>query len=183
MLFNPPGRRYGFRTLMLDPVRSAVELRLGGMVAALPALGGTMRRPVSDSWEDAELTIVLDAGGVETGDARRNEHIRSLDALDVANHPQMRFRGCIARRPASVTLEVRGLLTFRGQYMPVILEADCRDGSTGAHRLLARGMLALPQQLVSFQPYDRARGHNDSSRVEIVIQSEWLETSDPMPAA
>ena len=180
MLFNPPGRRYGFRKLMLDPVRSAVELRLGGMVAALPALGGTMRRPVSDSWEDAELTIVLDAGGVETGDPRRNEHIRSLDALDVANHPQMRFRGCIARRPASVTLEVRGLLTFRGQYVPVILEADCPDESAGAHRLFARGVLASPQQLVSFQQY---AGFDDTSRVEIVIQSEWLETSDPMPAA
>ena len=34
MLFHPPGRRHGFRKLMLDPVRSAVELRLGGMVAA-----------------------------------------------------------------------------------------------------------------------------------------------------
>lgn len=182
MLFNPPGRGYGLRKLMLDPVRSAVELRLGGVVAALPALGGTMRRPSADSWVNAELTIVLDAAGVETGDPLRNEQLRSVDALDAGNHPHMRFTGSIARRSASVMLEMRGLLNFRGRYVPLVLAASCLGARDDAHRFLARGTIAPPQRRGPHPTTDR-HGTYSRSNIEVVVHAEWLETSDPIPAA
>ena len=166
---------------MLDPVRSAVEVRVGGIVAGLPALGGMLRRPSAETWLDAEMTVLLDAGNLETGDPRWNDRLRLLRAFGIANHPHIRLVGIIGSPTTSVHLELRGTMEFKGQVVPLLMEVHCLDERAGARRLLVEGAVTT-QERVLLCEVDAADDRR-LERMDIVIHAEWIETSDPMPAA
>jgi polyisoprenoid-binding protein YceI len=49
-----------------------------------------------------------------TGESHRDEHLRSADFLDVANHPAITFQSTKAERVGASDYEVIGSLTIRG---------------------------------------------------------------------
>jgi polyisoprenoid-binding protein YceI len=57
-----------------------------------------------------------------TGEPQRDEHLRSADFLDVANHPTITFQSTEAERVGASDYEVTGNLTIRGVTHPVILD-------------------------------------------------------------
>lgn len=68
----------------------------------------------------AEVTI--DARAIWTGEAQRDEHLRSADFLDVEHHPEIRFAGRATRLVGPRDYEVSGDLTVRGVSRPVVLQ-------------------------------------------------------------
>lgn len=172
----------GTHKLMLDPVRSAIEVRAHGIVAALPALGGTLRRRSSDTWVSAEMSLLLDPGNIEAGDPESNACLRSTSAFDVANHPHIRFKVRIVRRPASLQLEIHGTMEFKGHEVPLVMDVRCLGEREGARRLLARGV-AIPCEGVVACRREGGREYTGPERVEVVVHSEWIETPDPVSAA
>jgi polyisoprenoid-binding protein YceI len=74
--------------------------------------------------ERSRVDIAIDARGIDTRDPKRDEHLRSADFLDVANHPQVTFRSTEVRRGERDQLLVTGDLTIRGVTRPVTLEVD-----------------------------------------------------------
>jgi polyisoprenoid-binding protein YceI len=74
--------------------------------------------------ERSRAEVTIDARGIDTRDAKRDEHLRSADFLDVANHPTVTFRSTEVRRAAGGRLRVVGDLTIRGVTRPVTLEVD-----------------------------------------------------------
>lgn len=181
-LLDSPGHWLG-QKLMLDPVRSAVEIQVGEIVAGLPVLGGIVRRPLADSWVNAEVTLALDAGNIETGNPRWNERLRSFRAFDAANHPHIRFQGSILRRETSLQLELHGRLAFKTQVVPLVMDARCLGERAGAHRLLAQCTITAHQSAITCNARAGEGDDGGLERMGIVIHSEWIETSDPVPAA
>ena len=66
--------------------------------------------------------VILDARGLWTGDAQRDDHLRSADFLDVEHHPEIRFAGRVTRLLGPRDYEVSGELTIRGVTRPVVLD-------------------------------------------------------------
>lgn len=64
----------------------------------------------------------IDAGGLWTGEAERDEHLRSADFFDVENHPRIEFRGAIAERTGDTHYKAEAELTIRGETKPVVLD-------------------------------------------------------------
>lgn len=71
----------------------------------------------------SRVEVEIDAASIDTGDARRDEHLRSPDFFDVANHPTLSFRstGVV---PDGDQWRVTGDLTIRGVTHPVSLNAS-----------------------------------------------------------
>ena len=72
----------------------------------------------------SRVEVCIDARAIDTRDAKRDEHLRSADFLDVAHHPEVTFRSTAVRRDDDQRLLVTGDLTIRGATRPVTLEVD-----------------------------------------------------------
>ncbi len=72
------------------------------------------------------VEVSVDARGIDSREPRRDEHLRSADFLDVANHPTVTFRSTRVEAPSgpSGDLRVIGDLTIRGVTRPVTLTVE-----------------------------------------------------------
>jgi polyisoprenoid-binding protein YceI len=86
------------------------------------------------------IELTIDAASLQTGNRKRDEHLRSADFFDAQDHPTVRFVSNSAVLQGDV-LKVRGRLFAREQSMPLELDARVRevdgelaiDASTRAH--------------------------------------------------
>ena len=74
--------------------------------------------------ERSRVEVSIDARGLNSRDARRDEHLRSPDFLDVARYPTVAFRSTDVRRGQSGHLVVVGDLTIRDVTRSVTLDVD-----------------------------------------------------------
>ena len=63
----------------------------------------------------AQIDLWIDAASITTGDAKRDEHLKSVDFFDVQNHKQITFNSStIEKQDAEGNHELWGELTIRG---------------------------------------------------------------------
>ena len=82
---------------------------------------------VGDGGTDAPVRsvhVVIEAGSVDTCNARRDDHLRSADFFDVATHPAWTFTSTAVRPTAPGAFDVDGELTIRGITRPVTLSSE-----------------------------------------------------------
>lgn len=77
--------------------------------------------PANPRASSAEVTI--DTAGLWTGEPDRDAHLRSVDFLDVAHHPQIIFKGDKVELLGADEAEFTGDLQIRGVTRPVTLRA------------------------------------------------------------
>jgi polyisoprenoid-binding protein YceI len=116
-------------TWQVDPVHSRVEF-------AAKHLGIATIRGV---FKEYEGTLDLDEGraygsvkaaSLDTDHDTRDEHLRSADFFDVAEHPELRFESTEIRPLGVDTFEIEGDLTIRGVTNPIVLRADLQGTET-----------------------------------------------------
>jgi len=90
---------------------------------------------VTGTFDDFDGTFVIDwdapgastveftikAASIDTRNEKRDEHLRSPDFFDVANHPEITFKGSEITKVDGNTYHVHGTLTMRGVSKDVIL--------------------------------------------------------------
>lgn len=130
MTTTNPARRFGEtinRQWKLDPQRSHVEFRVGHFWGLI-----TVRGHFSDYHGQLDLSanpaieLTIDAASVQTGNRKRDRHLRSSDFFDAEDHPRVRFSSDSVDLRDD-TLEVRGRLFARGRSIPVELDAKIRQ--------------------------------------------------------
>jgi polyisoprenoid-binding protein YceI len=75
-----------------------------------------------DDPKHLRVEAVIDATGCWTGDAARDEHLRSADFLDCAQHSEIRFVSTGVEQTGAHEYTVGGNLTLRGATRPVALD-------------------------------------------------------------
>ncbi len=117
---------------VLDPRKSTARLHNKSMGGLLRVNG--VFREVSGSGTvspDGEVsgTITVAAGSVDTGNARRDRHLRSADFFDTASHPDITF-AVDGIRPSGQGAVVSGALTVCGRTRRLSFEAvaSAEDG-------------------------------------------------------
>lgn len=78
---------------------------------------------VADRPEDSSVEVTIASASVDTGDARRDEHLRSDDFLASATHPSITFRSTGVRRDGR-GWQLDGELTIVGVTKPVTLDLE-----------------------------------------------------------
>jgi polyisoprenoid-binding protein YceI len=72
----------------------------------------------------SRATITIDVASVETGEAQRDEHLRSADFFDATNHPQIVFATKRLEPRGDGEFRFIGDLTIRGVTKEVVLEGE-----------------------------------------------------------
>jgi polyisoprenoid-binding protein YceI len=118
-------------TWRLDPKRSSVEFHVRHFYGLITVKGhfDTYEGRLDLAAPDAvELTIEADR--LDTGNGKRDEHLRSADFFGVDEHPYVRFVSDSAELRGE-TLAVSGHLSAAGRSVPLALEASLRDAGEG----------------------------------------------------
>ena len=106
------GVHFKVRHLMVSSVRGEFEKVTGKIV-----------------YDEADVTkstadITIDAASVNTRVAKRDEHLRSPDFLDVVKHPAITFKSKRVEKAGNGTLKMTGDLTIRGVTKEVALTVE-----------------------------------------------------------
>ncbi len=113
-------------TWTIDPAHSSVGFTVRHMMVSKVRGGFTKFDAKIVTAEDPSASSVeatVEMASVDTGDATRDEHLRTSDFFDVANHPTMTFRATRITG-ADDEYEVTGDLTIRGVTRPVTFELE-----------------------------------------------------------
>jgi polyisoprenoid-binding protein YceI len=100
------------RHLMISNVRGEFS-KLSGSVAIDPA-----------DLTKSTVEVSLETASINTREPQRDEHLRSADFFDVANHPVMTFRSTRITPAGPDDLRVTGDLTIRGVTKEVTFDVE-----------------------------------------------------------
>ncbi|MFI2432647.1 YceI family protein [Streptomyces sp. NPDC018693] len=116
----------------LDPSASTVALRhktFWGLVTVkggFAAVGGKGEVSADGS---ATGTLTLDVASLDTGNAKRDTHLRSADFFDAENHPEITYALRAAELGDDGTVRLSGQLTVRGVSRPHSMTARLREAT------------------------------------------------------
>jgi polyisoprenoid-binding protein YceI len=112
--FDPDhtGVQFKVRHLMISSVRGEFEKVTGKIV-----------------YDEADVTkstadITIETASINTRVAKRDEHLRSADFLDVAKYPTITFKSKRVEKAGDGTLKMTGDLTIRGVTKEVVLNVE-----------------------------------------------------------
>src|SRR3954452_15962973 len=122
-------------TWTVDPAQSSAEFRAShlGISPVRGAFGefeGTLE--LSDDLARARAYGSVSGASLDTGNERRDAHLRSAAFFDVERFPTLTFESRRRRRLHDGTLEIAGELTLRGTTRPVALTAELRGAEQDA---------------------------------------------------
>ena len=114
------------RRWVVDPARSTVEFRVRNYWG-LTTVVGHFRR--FDGFykvgpDERTVDLIVDAGSLDTGNRRRDEHLRSSTFFDVGPHPYVCFTANDVTGAGNGTLRVRGELEAAGRKVPLSFDAQ-----------------------------------------------------------
>jgi polyisoprenoid-binding protein YceI len=118
-------------TWRLDPAHSSIEFHVPHFWGLITVKGhferyeGTLNL---QSEPAVELTIQADS--LQTGNRKRDQHLRSADFFDVERHPQIRFVSDTAALE-DTSLKVHGHLHAAGRTIPLDLDATLQPVHDG----------------------------------------------------
>jgi polyisoprenoid-binding protein YceI len=95
---------------------------------SFPSVSGSIT--IADNPVDSSVEVSIDAAGVDTGDEKRDGHLRSPDFFDVEQFPAISYRSTRVTPVASGHFEVDGELTVRGITKPVQLQVTFEGALT-----------------------------------------------------
>lgn len=104
--------QFSVRHMMVSKVRGAFE-KWNGEIALDP------ERPAN-----TKVNISIDAASINTKDAKRDEHLRSADFLNVAEYPSLTFKSSSIDVTSDNTAKLHGDLTICGVSKPTTLDVE-----------------------------------------------------------
>ena len=105
-------------TWQIDPAHTEVGFEVKHMMFAkvrgrFDAVEGTVVLVPESDFGSSSVHVVMDAASIHTGQAQRDEHLRSPDFLDAERFPNLRFKSLAVRRNADGSIALTGELTIR----------------------------------------------------------------------
>jgi len=121
-------------TYDVDAVHSAVMFRAKRMntvyvYGRFNEFAGTLEMAGQDV-ASGRLTLEVKTASVDTGNTRRDDHLRSPDFLNAAELPLMKFESTGVRAVSEGVYEVTGDLTLHGVTKPVVAKVEHVGGGT-----------------------------------------------------
>lgn len=113
-------------TWSIDPAHTHASFTVRHMIISnvrgeLGKVEGTLTLDEKDVTK-SKVEATIDVAGIDTREPKRDEHLRSADFFDVANHPTITFKSTKVEKAGKDGLKVTGDLTIRGTTKPAVLK-------------------------------------------------------------
>ncbi len=114
-------------TYALDPAHSYVSFSARHLMVTkvrgrFPVVDGSLA--ISEDPEQSHVEAKIDASAVESGDPKRDEHLRSADFFDVEQYPHVVFRSTKVDNHGNGEFTLHGDLSVRDVTRPVVLQGE-----------------------------------------------------------
>ncbi|MFN3998259.1 YceI family protein [Algoriphagus sp.] len=111
---------------IIDPTHSEVSFKVKHLVIStvtgyFKSFEGSAESK-SDDFEGASVNFSAEIDSIDTNQSDRDNHLKSADFFDAANHPNLIFAGKVAKNGTDYKLV--GELTIRGNKKEVTLDVD-----------------------------------------------------------
>jgi polyisoprenoid-binding protein YceI len=119
--------RAAIETYTVDASHSHVGFSIAHFFSRVPGRFSGIEGTITldpDDLSGGSVSVVIDAASIDTAEADRDGHLRSVDFLDVANHPRITFESSEVRSSGENRAMIDGTLTLKGVSMPVTLEIE-----------------------------------------------------------
>jgi len=117
---------------VLDPRRSSIQLNSKslGLIPVKGVFRDVSGHGIVSLDGSVSGTLLLTAASIDTGNTKRDVHLRSGEIFDSGNHPQITFTAD-GIRPAGTGVTVTGALTVRGRTRPLSFDATASVSDSG----------------------------------------------------
>jgi polyisoprenoid-binding protein YceI len=114
---------------VLDPARSTVEFRVRNFWGLTTVVGRFARfdGAYTADPDGRAVELIVEAASLDTGNRRRDAHLRSSAFFDVGQHPHVRFSATDVTVAGDGALRVSGELAAAGRKVPLSLEAPVHE--------------------------------------------------------
>jgi polyisoprenoid-binding protein YceI len=114
-------------TWNVDPSHSSVEFRVKHL--GISTVRGQFREfegtlEIGEDITSSKAYGKINAASIDTGEPKRDEHLRSADFFDVENHPEITFESTKIEVIDEDEFHVTGDLTMHGVTKPITLHAE-----------------------------------------------------------
>ncbi|MEP7123575.1 MAG: YceI family protein [Byssovorax sp.] len=125
----------------------------------------------------------IDVASIDTGNADRDNHLRTNDFFDVPNHPKITFKSTRIEAKSEGEFVVHGDLTIRGITRPIALDVEFAGVSKSPYGhmvagLSARGTINRKDFGVNFNGILETGGVALGEKVKIELDIEATEKAD-----
>lgn len=133
-------------TWTVDPVHSNVEFSVKHVgIATVKGRFNQFEGTLEVGPDGAVGHGSVEVQSIDTGEQQRDDHLRSPDFFDVANHPKIDFRSTAIQVDGDA-IAVSGDITIHGVTRPITLEGEL-EGSETDHQGQQRVGLSLSAQI------------------------------------
>ncbi|MGF1534630.1 MAG: YceI family protein [Bernardetiaceae bacterium] len=110
---------------IIDPTHSEVYFKVKHMMVStvtgsFASFEGSLSAD-GEGFEGASVSFSAEVASLYTNNAQRDEHLKSADFFDAANHPQLSFASTAFKATGEDTYTLSGILSIRGIEKPVSL--------------------------------------------------------------
>jgi polyisoprenoid-binding protein YceI len=116
----------------IDPSHSSVGFSVKHMMIATVRGRFTQFEGAIEADETGATRVhgTVEAATIDTNEPQRDEHLRSADFLDAAEHPQIRFASTAIDRHGDGEYRIAGEITIRGVTREIALAAEVQGAGT-----------------------------------------------------
>jgi polyisoprenoid-binding protein YceI len=112
-------------TYRIDPVHSSVAFSIRHFVSKVPGKFNKFEGEISvdrGNLEQSSAEATIDVSSIDTGNQKRDNHLRSADFFEAAKYPTMKFKSKSWKKTGENTFDIRGDLTLKDVTKEVVLK-------------------------------------------------------------
>ncbi len=169
-------------TYALDPTHSYVSFTARHLMVTkvrgrFPVTAGNL--VISEDPEASSVEATIDVTAVETGDPKRDEHLRSADFFDVDQFGEASFRSTKVENHGDGEFTLDGDLTLHGVTRPVSLKGEylgSQPSPWGDTRIgfSAETEISRSDWGINFNVALETGGVVVSDKIKLAIDAEWI---------
>src|SRR4051812_17054193 len=119
----------------IEPSHSTIVFKVGHMLGAAKGkftkFNGTIEVD-REHPEQSSVNVTIQAASIDTGIAKRDDHLRSAEFFNVEKFPEITFKSRGVKKTGAVTGDIAGDLTMHGVTRPITLHVQLQGDPQAA---------------------------------------------------